>query len=227
MDIQKIQVENVKIPELIMNSLISAVNNGTIVVGEELPSERDLADKLGVSRGPLRECMAILEFMGAIESKGYRKTLIRDAEYINRVREWVNTMAEVGTQKTVHEFRRIIEVGAAQLACENATEADLAKIEEAVLALEKNPECYENDVKFHNAVAEATHNVMIVNTEHLVNTFISEIRLKYFDKPRYPEKTLQSHQNVFYAIRDRDVQRAQLEMIYHLNIAAEFFEKYQ
>lgn len=68
MQLDKIQNTSPKIPELIMQSLIGAIEAGHIHVGEELPSERELAESLGVGRGSLRECLAILEFLGAIES---------------------------------------------------------------------------------------------------------------------------------------------------------------
>jgi len=83
MQLEKIQQHTLpKIPELVMQTLISAIERGDVHVGEELPSERDLAEMLGVGRGSLRECLAILEFLGAIENRGNRKVVIRDADYI-------------------------------------------------------------------------------------------------------------------------------------------------
>ena len=73
MHIEKIQQNtNPRVPELIMQSLIKAMEDGHIRVGEDLPSERDLAEMLGVGRGSLRECLAILEFLGAIDGRGNR-----------------------------------------------------------------------------------------------------------------------------------------------------------
>ena len=51
MQLDKIQNTSPKIPELIMQSLIGAIEAGHIHVGEELPSERELAESLGVGRG--------------------------------------------------------------------------------------------------------------------------------------------------------------------------------
>ena len=67
-----------------MQSLLKAIEEGHTQVGKELPSERDLAEDLGVGRGSLRECLAVLDFLGAIESKGNRKKVVRDAHYIRR-----------------------------------------------------------------------------------------------------------------------------------------------
>ena len=84
MQLEKIQHTLPKIPELVMQTLITAIDRGDVKVGQELPSERDLAEMLGVGRGSLRECLAILEFLGAIENRGNRKVVIRDADYIQR-----------------------------------------------------------------------------------------------------------------------------------------------
>ena len=100
MQLDKIQNTSPKIPELIMQSLIGAIEAGHIHVGEELPSERELAESLGVGRGSLRECLAILEFLGAIESRGNRKVLLRNADFIQKVRTWIESANQMDTRRT-------------------------------------------------------------------------------------------------------------------------------
>ena len=104
MQLDKIQNTSPKIPELIMQSLIGAIEAGHIHVGEELPSERELAESLGVGRGSLRECLAILEFLGAIESRGNRKVLMRNADFIQKVRTWIESANQMDTRRTFNEF---------------------------------------------------------------------------------------------------------------------------
>ena len=226
MAIERIQNINPKVPELIMQELIKEIESGGISVGSELPSERDLAEALGVGRGSLRECLAILEFMGALESRGNRKVLLRDADYILKITSWIESANEMSTQKTFNEFRRVIETGIVELACERATEEDLIAIEKTLISMEKNPSDYMNDVAFHDAVAVASHNAMLASTIHLVNNLIADVRIRFWDLPFYQDRTLKSHRDIFEAIKARDVRRAQLEMILHLEIVREFSEKY-
>ena len=226
MAFEKIQNTNPRIPELIMQSLIKEIEAGEIAVGGDLPSERDLAEALGVGRGSLRECLAILEFMGAIESRGNRKVLVRDADYIQKVTSWIENASELNTQQTFNEFRRVIETGIVELACERATEEDLIAIEKTLKAMEVSPDDYMNDVAFHDAVAVASHNSMLASTIHLVNNLIADVRIRFWDLPYYQERTLISHKNIYEAIKAKDVRRAQLEMILHLEIVREFSEKY-
>ena len=222
----RIQNVSPKIPELIMQSLTGAIDSGYIKVGEELPSERDLAESLGVGRGSLRECLAILEFMGAIESRGNRKVLLRDADYVRKVTSWIESASELNTQETFNEFRRVIECGIVELACQRATEQDLQAIERAVIDMENNPTDYMTDVAFHDALAVASHNSMLASTIHLVNNLIADVRIRFWDLPNYQDITLKSHRDIYEAVKARDVTRAQLEMILHLGIVKDFSEKY-
>jgi len=226
MQLQKIQNTSPKIPELIMQSLVEAIENGYIHVGKELPSERDLAESLGVGRGSLRECLAVLEFVGAVESRGNRKILLRDADYIKRVRVWFESANQVNTRQTFLEFRRVVEVGIVELACQCATQKDYAAMECAIRHMEKMPEKYDYDIEFHNAMAVASHNPMLAATIYLVNNLIADIRIRFWDLRCYQEQTLQSHKAIYEAVLARDKERARLEMLHHLCIVEEFSEMY-
>lgn len=226
MALEKIQTTAPKVPELIMQALKGAIETEYIKIGEEMPSERDMAEALGVGRGSLRECLAILEFMGAIESRGNRKVLLRDADYITKVTSWVEITSGLGSQETFLEFRRVIECGIAELACRRATDEDLAAIRETLRAMEENPCGYEGDVAFHDALAEASHNTMLASTIRLVNNLIADVRMRFWDLPVYQEKTIMSHRAIYEAVAAHDATRAQLEMILHLEIVKEFSEKY-
>ena len=138
MQLDKIQYDSPKVPELIMEAIVNAIGEGKIKVGKELPPERDLAEQLGVGRGSLRECLAILEFMGAIESRGNRKVLLRNADYIRQISSWIESASQISAQETFNEFRRVIEVGNVELACKRATEEDFRAIEKAIEAMDND-----------------------------------------------------------------------------------------
>ena len=116
--------------------------------------------------------------------------------------------------------------GADKLACERATDEDIAAMATAVEHLKENPSKYEYDVEFHDSLAVASHNSMLAATIHLVNNLIADVRIRFWDLPDYQERTQQSHYAIYQAVCDRDVERAQLEMSRHLAIVDEFSEKY-
>ena len=226
MRLEKIQYVSPKIPELVMQALISAIESGQIRVGEELPSERDLAEHLGVGRGSLRECLAILEFLGAIENRGSRKKVARDADYIRRAASFVRISNQLDSMEDFNEFRRVNEVAIAGMACQRATKEDLAEIAADMARLEANPEDPVGDVLFHDALAVASHNMMLAATIHLVNSMIADVRRRFFKKPDYIRRSQESHRAIFEAIKSGDVELAKREMNLHLDIVVEFSGRY-
>ena len=226
MQLQKIQYDAPKIPELVMQALIEAIESGHIRVGEELPSERDLAETLGVGRGSLRECLAILEFLGAIQIRSNRKVVVRDADYIQKAISFGRISNKMDTQADFTEFRRVNEVAIVELACARATEEDLTAIYKAIEHLEAEPDNYMWDVEFHDALAVASHNAMLAATMHLVNSMIADIRERFLGRPNYQQVTHQSHCAIYEAVKARDPVRARKEMESHLAIVEDFARKY-
>ncbi|MCI8848616.1 MAG: FadR family transcriptional regulator [Oscillibacter sp.] len=226
MQLEKIQYNQPKVPELVMQSLIAAIDKGDISVGGELPSERDLAETLGVGRGSLRECLAILEFLGAVENRGNRKIVTRDADYIQKAMSFVRVSNQADMQEDFNEFRRISEVAIVGLACERATAEDLRTLEGILRDLEAAPGDYMNDVRFHDALAVASHNMMLAATIHLVTSMIAEIRIRFFGRPDYQRRSMESHIAIYEAVKAHDVERAKREMKLHLDIVEEFAQKY-
>ena len=226
MHLQKIQNNMPKLPELVMQSLIEAIEGGQIQVGQDLPSERDLAEKLGVGRGSLRECLAILEFLGAIENRGYRKAVVREADYIRKAISFIQISVQADTQDDFNEFRKVNEMAIAAFACERATEEDLAAIAATLERMEKRPDDYMADVEFHDALAVASHNTMLAGTIHLVNSMIADLRNRYFDLPDFAQTALESHQAIYEAVKARNIPVAQQAMKHHLEIVDEFRTRY-
>lgn len=226
MQLEKIQYVPPKIPELVMKALLAAIDSGHIRVGEDLPSERDLAETLGVGRGSLRECFAILEFLGAIENRGNRKVVVRDADYIQKAMSFVRLSNQTDIRQDFNEFRRINEVAIVELACQRATEEDMATIREAVRNLDAEPDNYMNDVAFHDALAEASHNVMLAATIHLVGSLLADVRRRFFGLPDYQQRTQDSHHAIYEAVKARNPELAKEEMTLHLGIVDEFLQKY-
>lgn len=226
MRLERIQNESPKIPDLVMQSLIKAMEEGHIQVGKELPSERDLAENLGIGRGSLRECLAVLDFLGAIESKGNRKKVVRDANYIRRAIAFIRVCSSVDDQKTLKEFRRINEAHIAELACEQATQEDLDAIYAAVKMMEERPWDAAAEIAFHEALAAASHNEVLAATLNLFISMITDFRNRFYSLPDYVARAQESHQAIYESVRDRDRHRARYEIERHLRIAQEFVDQH-
>ena len=218
MQFEKIQNNGPKVPELVMDSLLKAMEAGTIRVGEELPPERDLAEALGISRNSLRECLAILSFMGIVENRGNRKILVKYADRFRKARSLIDLSYSQDTFEDFMEFRRTNEREIARLACIRATEEDLERLRNSVERLEADATDFEADVDFHVNLAYASHNTIFAAMLNYVNSLILELRMRFFEREEYHGKTAEAHRRIYEAVKARDEELAAYEMGRHLRI---------
>ena len=218
MQFEKIQNNGPKVPELVMDSLLKAMEAGTIRVGEELPPERDLAEVLGISRNSPRECLAILSCMGSVENRGSRKILVKYADRFRKARSLIDLSYSQDTFEDFMEFRRTNEREIARLACIRATEEDLERLRNSVERLEADATDFEADVDFHVNLAYASHNTIFAAMLNYVNSLILELRMRFFEREEYHGKTAEAHRRIYEAVKARDEELAVYEMGRHLRI---------
>ena len=225
MQFEKIQNNGPKVPELVMDSLLKAMEAGTIQVGEELPPERDLAEALGISRNSLRECLAIMSFMGIVENRGNRKILVKNADRFRKARSLIELSYSQDTFEDFMEFRRVNEREIARLACRRATEEDLEWLRDSVERLESDATDFEADVDFHVNLAYASHNTIFGVMLNYVNSLILELRMRFFEREEYHGMTAEAHRRIYEAVKARDEELAVYEMGRHLKIIENYEER--
>lgn len=225
MHFEKIQNSAPSVPHLVMESLLQAIENGRIKVNEDLPPERELAESLGVGRGSLRESMAVLNFMGIIETRGNRKVVVKDADYFRKALSFINMSDRADSFADFMEFRRSNELAIARLASERATKEDLEKIESMVVRLENDPADYQADVEFHIHLANASHNMIFATILDYVNYMILDLRMRFFTCTDYHGKTAAAHRRIFEAVKAGDAESAAAEMDRHLHIIEAYAEE--
>ena len=151
-----------KLYQQVAAALASAVTAGEYPVGSRLPSERDLAEKFGVSRPTVREAMIALEIRGLVEARhGSGIYVLENAEVDGPAPE-----LDIGAFELT-EARRLFEGEACALAAASITDEELAELEvllgemvgENTLATSIGEQA---DRRFHLAIAGATRNAAIV-----------------------------------------------------------------
>ena len=145
------------------------IKNNELKPGDKIPSERELAEELSISRGSLRQAFGVLESKGLIKSKP------GGGRYIREVRKngYSNTKniilsLEKSSILELLEAREIFEVQVAKIAAQRATVKETELIEqvlnkmneEEVLKYDKETK---SDAEFHLAIAKATHNFIFTN----------------------------------------------------------------
>ncbi|MCD8350315.1 MAG: FCD domain-containing protein [Planctomycetaceae bacterium] len=222
MPFEKVKQVAPKVSELVMQSILKAIDSGTIEPGGDLLPERDLAIELGVGRGSLRECLAILEFMGIIESRSNRKVVVKTADSIRKAIAFVRLSEQEDVGSAFGEFRRFLETATAHLACERGTAEDFRALRACVDRMEDDLTDPDADREFHAVLARASHNDLFVSLLDLADTRLLTLRLRFFSLPGNPEKALACNRAICQAVVARDKRAAKREMELYLRLIESF-----
>jgi GntR family transcriptional repressor for pyruvate dehydrogenase complex len=215
-------VRTSRLYEQIVQQIEDSVLNGTLKPGDQLPAERELAQRLGVSRTAVREAVKALREKGLVEAYSGRGTFITDGTS-QAARQSFDLMVKIGQQEGaphLAELRLILEPGIAALAASRIEDEHLGAMREAVAVMErsqKDPAAYiEADLDFHLALAEAAGNPLILSLIDSIVGLLREQRMKIFNVEGGPERGQIHHKLILEAMERRDPARARDAMRSHL-----------
>lgn len=214
-------VKKTRIHEEIVLKIKDMIEQGKLITGDQLPTERELSEAFKVSRPSVREALRALESQGFLESRQ------GDGTYVSRqpIELLIEPFASIITkekfdQLELFEMRRLLEPQLAYLAAERATPGEVAEMEQLVFMQEEelsgkdtgtNP-----DETLHRTLTKATRNKILVSIMDSLMDSLSESRDKYLQIESRPEKSLARHKEILTAIKSRDSARAMQIMRVHL-----------
>ena len=204
------------------------ITTGQINSGDKLPSERKLAEKLGVGRTHVRDAIRKLEFYGILKTLPQSGTVVAGIG-ITALEGLITDVLKLEKSDftSLVETRVILESNSAKLAAFRRTDDDIEEIKKAILAYEakvKNSQsAVEEDLMFHLKIAEASKNsvlksLMLIITPDIVKNFIT---YKVCDE-KSEFKALNEHQKILDCIIKQDGEAASKIMIKHLNDVLDF-----
>lgn len=214
--------------ELVLHQMLERVRGGQWLPGTILPGQRQLVSEFGVSAVPLREALSMLKAMGILDIRHGHKTVVRrmDSEILERLLPLAFHLEGQQGFEQIAELRLAIEPRSAFLAAGRRTEEDVDALTELVATLRSN---YENDAGtslqadwgFHVRIAAATGNpfyVMLLKTFSSYVTYVQNVGCAHSRERRL--RAVLSHESILEAIRQKDPQRAFVEMEAHLRYSA-------
>jgi GntR family transcriptional repressor for pyruvate dehydrogenase complex len=220
---ERVQTKKVYIE--IVEQIQNLILNGKIKPGDRLPPERMLAEKLGVSRPPLREAMSALEILGIIECRGGKGNFVKKKFNSTNYKQQMEELENEESPFELLEARKVIETEIAALAAEKATLPDIAEVEKVLKkmenALDDVPKAMEFDTEFHIAVAKAAHNSVLLETMIFLARGLSDsmwvnIKEKLWEQPGNPRKYIKEHKEIIDAIKNKNQEGARTKMNDHL-----------
>ena len=195
------------------------------------PSERELAEHFSVSRGQIREALAILEAMRIVERRAksgiYLTTNDTSVEALALFAKAGLPLDPIQIYETV-ELRKIHEIKAAELACERATDENFDRIREILKSSEEKLKAGEalsrEDRDFHLEIVRATKNSVFYRICSIYYV-LGEQRLPvYFSDPERGRRSHDEHIQIFNALQRRDGNLAQALMSSHLQGAESYWK---
>lgn len=200
--------EYLPLRDVVFNTLRRAILKGELKPGERL-MEIALADKLGVSRTPIREAIRKLELEGLVvmaPRKGAKVASITERD--------LNDVLEV---------RKGMEVLAISLACKRITGEELEKLEmiekkfQRLIESGNLTELAETDVKFHDTIYQATNNQRLVQLLNNLREQMYRYRMEYLKDIAVRRTLAEEHKAICQALRKRDEQEAQKYVGVHID----------
>lgn len=198
--------------------------NGTVPDGAKLPTERELAESLGMSRASVREAMYELSLKGLVDRRRSRGSVVvfRESETHRLLQS--SMPADEREFWEVIEFRREIEPVLARRAAVTATPSDLVVLGETLDAQERAAgaaEAIDLDRAFHIQIAAVTHNQLFVRLAEVSAEWLLETRARSQATAVGRRRSVAEHRLILEAIADNDPERAHEAMRAHIQGVAE------
>lgn len=219
------KVKPLRLYEQIANQIRNLIFNGTLRPGDQLPSERELAEQFGVSRTAVREAVRVLGEKGLIEIQAGRGTFVTDSfnkmsDVMRDTLDWVVKVSLGNGMLDLVQVRELLEPGIAEMAAEMAEAEEIEIMKKAVAVMDNSmddADAYvEADLEFHLALAEATQNPIIPMLIDPIVALLHEQRKRIFKVEGGPQRGQFHHKRILETVMRQDPTAARQAMIAHL-----------
>ena len=184
--IQLKRIKSESVVQQIIDSLVEAMIRKELRPGDQIPTEMELAESLGVGRNSVREAIKILVYFGVLEIRraegtyvceGFTETMIDPIIY-------GIILDKAGSYEYLMELREIMEAGVMKLAMQNAEEEEIKKLriqlERMRREIELGPDnvdrVFHEDNEFHSIITAMGHNPLVQKIEAVVRTLTHSMR---------------------------------------------------
>lgn len=232
-------MKRTKLSDQIAKQLESMIADGTLRPGERLPAERQLSERLGISRPSLREAIQKLANKGLLSTRQGGGTFVTEGLSSNFSDPLLALLkGQPDAEFDTLEVRKELEGVAAFNAASKATEADRARIwtsfnhmaevqKSNAIGIEK----LRVDNEFHLSIIESAHNVVLLHfmraLKDVLENTISDYLDRFYAEPNFVENICNQHRDIVVAIMDRDPEAARDKARYHLDFAYRAFREFK
>jgi GntR family transcriptional repressor for pyruvate dehydrogenase complex len=188
--------------------------------GDKLPSERELAEMLQVSRSSIRDAIRGLELVGLVEPRQGAGTIVREPSQssLNPFGSALERRQELVGE--LLDFRKMLEPPLAARAAAHATPEEISEMEEILQRQEEKQERGEaaiaEDAEFHYSVALASGNSVVLKVLDILMDLLRDTRERSLQVEGRAQKSLAGHRRILAAIKRHDAESAKSAMRRHI-----------
>jgi len=214
------RVKRTSVGEAVIAEVRDAIARGDLKPGDQLPPERELAARLGVSRLAMREGLKVLAAMGLVEARQGEGTFVSRPTAQSMIDPLVGNMLESEQLLELIEARTVLEVEMAGLAARRASAVHRERLARSLRTMEEqlaNGEDYlPSDLEFHETVVEAAGNRILSQVYANIYGLIDHLRAKTHNVSGSGERAVFSHRQVYEAISTHSEAAARYAMRDHM-----------
>ena len=217
--------------ELVAEQILQLIGELALQPGDRMPTENQLASRLGASRTVVREAVKILSATGRVSAQKGRGLYVADNKSMLGARQWGGFFVPTNLDHIfmLFEFRRVQEAQASSLAAKRASPSELRAIETAVKAcrhghLSGDDGMFKGgDDAFHLGVAIASHNFFLVSAVREARAL--QRQASVIGLGGHAAAAVEEHEAIFRAIRDGEPEAAAQATCLHLDNTLEDYRR--
>ena len=228
-----ISKSNGKTYEYVFDYFSEQILSGELKLNDKIPTEREVAEKLGVSRNSVREVMHMLEITGLIECMQGSGNYVRcdPMAYMLKSVNMVMALMKIDYAEIFH-IRTGYEYAAVRLAIDTAAPEELEDLHQILLKMDQpmsSKESAKLDVEFHHKLVGASHNRILIlynsMLDRLMDQFIENFRTRILMNKMRAELQRRSHWGIYNALAEKDLEAAMKSFDKHFRIVEEQLDK--
>ena len=209
------------------------IDSGEFALGDQLPSEKDIAHRFGVGRPSVREALFLLSQQGLVEINNGARARVTPptpkliVQQLSAISKRLSTQTQ--GQSHVEEARLLLEAGLAWRAAQIATDEDIVRLKERldanIAAAGNVVDFIQTDVAFHYELAVICRNPIFKAIHEVVVEWLIDQRTTSSQMPDASSFSIHDHIAIYEAVAAHDPVRAYHEMASHLQLVSRLYHE--
>jgi GntR family transcriptional regulator, sialic acid-inducible nan operon repressor len=227
-------VRKARLYEQVTSQIEQMIVQGELVDGELLPPEKELMSRFDVSRATLREALLSLQQKGIVDIKNGERARVTKSNMDRLVSAMGGAvsiyLSEDEGVRNFQALRKTLEVAVVRAAAVTIAADELERIASALeqnrLARGFRDRFSQTDVTFHLEIIRASRNPLLIGIYQALTGWLTEQRNQVLEVEGTEQAAFNAHREIFQALVDRDKDRAELEMIKHMdNVISAYWDQ--